>query len=203
MAWCLVARSGWDCGLPAGPQAVQASQQLRGCVCTFVRWVCGWASRAGLLSCWPGERACSPAPPGPQVWSITYHSWLTFVLLLWACLIWTVRSRHQLAMLCSPFILLYGLALCCLRYVWAMDLRPELPTALGPVSLRQLGLEHTRYPCLDLGAMVSPPGPPPAPSVVGVLQPRACVWVSGCVGVWVSPGPLAKPSIVAQSVFVE
>uniref|UniRef100_A0A452FL14 Piezo type mechanosensitive ion channel component 1 (Er blood group) n=1 Tax=Capra hircus TaxID=9925 RepID=A0A452FL14_CAPHI len=92
-----------------------------------------------------------------MVWSITYHSWLTFVLLLWACLIWTVRSRHQLAMLCSPFILLYGLALCCLRYVWAMDLQPELPTALGPVSLRQLGLEHTRYPCLDL--VMLPPSP--------------------------------------------
>ncbi|XP_036780134.2 piezo-type mechanosensitive ion channel component 1 isoform X4 [Manis pentadactyla] len=89
-----------------------------------------------------------------MVWSITYHSWLTFVLLLWACLIWTVRSRHQLAMLCSPFILLYGLALCGLHYVWAMDLSSELPTTLGPVSLRQLGLEHTRYPCLDLGAML-------------------------------------------------
>nr|XP_013001447.1 piezo-type mechanosensitive ion channel component 1 isoform X3 [Cavia porcellus] len=89
-----------------------------------------------------------------MVWSITYHSWLTFVLLLWACLIWTVRSRHQLAILCAPCILLYGLALCCLRYVWAMDLQPELPTTLGPVSLRQLGLEHTRYPCLDLGAML-------------------------------------------------
>ncbi|XP_006888832.1 PREDICTED: piezo-type mechanosensitive ion channel component 1 [Elephantulus edwardii] len=89
-----------------------------------------------------------------MVWSITYHSWLTFVLLLWACLIWTVRSRHQLAMLCAPFLLLYGLALCGLRYVWAMDLRPELPTMLGPVSLHQLGLQHTRYPCLDLGAML-------------------------------------------------
>ncbi|XP_034508792.1 uncharacterized protein LOC117800369 [Ailuropoda melanoleuca] len=100
-----------------------------------------------------------------MVWSITYHSWLTFVLLLWACLIWTVRSRHQLAMLCSPFILLYGLALCGLRYVWAMDLRPELPTTLGPVSLRQLGLEHTRSPCLDLGAMVSVP---PTPGCLGV-----------------------------------
>ncbi|XP_006531019.2 piezo-type mechanosensitive ion channel component 1 isoform X3 [Mus musculus] len=88
-----------------------------------------------------------------MVWSIMYHSWLTFVLLLWACLIWTVRSRHQLAMLCSPCILLYGLTLCCLRYVWAMEL-PELPTTLGPVSLHQLGLEHTRYPCLDLGAML-------------------------------------------------
>ncbi|XP_034378846.1 piezo-type mechanosensitive ion channel component 1 isoform X2 [Arvicanthis niloticus] len=88
-----------------------------------------------------------------MVWSIMYHSWLTFVLLLWACLIWTVRSRHQLAMLCSPCILLYGLTLCCLCYVWAMEL-PELPTTLGPVSLHQLGLEHTRYPCLDLGAML-------------------------------------------------
>ncbi|XP_053410849.1 piezo-type mechanosensitive ion channel component 1 isoform X1 [Nycticebus coucang] len=89
-----------------------------------------------------------------MVWSITYHSWLTFVLLLWACLIWTVRSRRQLAILCSPCLLLYGLALCGLRYVWAMDLHPELPTTLGPISLRQLGLEHTRYPCLDLGAML-------------------------------------------------
>ncbi|XP_040838170.1 piezo-type mechanosensitive ion channel component 1 [Ochotona curzoniae] len=89
-----------------------------------------------------------------MVWSITYHSWLTFVLLLWACLVWTVRSRHQLAMLCAPCVLLYGLTLCCLRYVWALDLRAELPTALGPISLRQLGLEHTRYPCLDLGAML-------------------------------------------------
>uniref|UniRef100_A0A670IVU7 Piezo type mechanosensitive ion channel component 1 (Er blood group) n=1 Tax=Podarcis muralis TaxID=64176 RepID=A0A670IVU7_PODMU len=63
-----------------------------------------------------------------MVWSITYHSWLTFVLLLWACLIWIVRSRHHFAMLCSPFILLYGIALCSLQYVWGMDLEPELKT---------------------------------------------------------------------------
>ncbi|XP_028930668.1 piezo-type mechanosensitive ion channel component 1 isoform X3 [Ornithorhynchus anatinus] len=89
-----------------------------------------------------------------MVWSITYHSWLTFILLLWACLIWIVRSRHHLAMLCSPFILLYGLALCSLQYVWAMDLEPELPTKVGFMSLHQLGLVRTRYPCLNLGAML-------------------------------------------------
>ncbi|KAK9392634.1 piezo-type mechanosensitive ion channel component 1 [Crotalus adamanteus] len=87
-----------------------------------------------------------------MVWSITYHSWLTFVLLLWACLIWIVRSRHHFAMLCSPFILLYGIALCSLQYVWGMDLKPELPTKVGFMPLEQLGLVQPPYPCLDLGA---------------------------------------------------
>ncbi|KAG8144214.1 hypothetical protein E2320_001317 [Naja naja] len=87
-----------------------------------------------------------------MVWSITYHSWLTFVLLLWACLIWIVRNRHHFAMLCSPFILLYGIALCSLQYVWGMDLEPELPTKVGFMPLEQLGLVRPPYPCLDLGA---------------------------------------------------
>lgn len=96
-----------------------------------------------------------------QVWSITYHSWLTFVLLLWSCLIWIVRSRHHFAMLCSPFLLLYGVALCSLQYVWGMDLAPELPTRVGFMSLEQLGLVRPKYPCLDLGAKVNPPFPIP------------------------------------------
>ncbi|XP_039995581.1 piezo-type mechanosensitive ion channel component 1 isoform X1 [Xiphias gladius] len=89
-----------------------------------------------------------------MVWSITYHSWLTFVLLLWACLIWILRARRHAATLCSPFILLYGLALCCLQYVWAMELQPELPNTVGTMSLRQLGLDRAQYPCLRLGAML-------------------------------------------------
>uniref|UniRef100_A0A8C9WAD8 Piezo type mechanosensitive ion channel component 1 (Er blood group) n=1 Tax=Scleropages formosus TaxID=113540 RepID=A0A8C9WAD8_SCLFO len=80
-----------------------------------------------------------------MVWSITYHSWLTFVLLLWACLIWMVRARRHFATLCSPFILLYGLSLCSLQYVWAMDLEQELPQNLGTMSLRQLGLDRLLY----------------------------------------------------------
>ncbi|KAI4888138.1 hypothetical protein NFI96_028501, partial [Prochilodus magdalenae] len=89
-----------------------------------------------------------------MVWSITYHSWLTFVLLLWACLIWILRARRHFAMLCSPFILLYGLGLCGLQYVWGMDLEPELPQQLGSMSLRQIGLDRADYPCLRLGAML-------------------------------------------------
>ncbi|MEE6517794.1 hypothetical protein FKM82_028272 [Ascaphus truei] len=90
-----------------------------------------------------------------MVWSITYHSWLTFVLLLWACLIWMVRNKRHCAMLCSPFILLYALTLCSLQYVWGMDLQPELPTRLGFMRLSQLGLVRAPYPCLNLGAMVT------------------------------------------------
>lgn len=98
------------------------------------------------------------------MWSITYHSWLTFVLLLWACLIWIVRNRHRFAMLCSPFLLLYGITLCSLQYVWGMDLVPELPTRVGSMSLEQLGLVHPKYPCLDLGAKVTwCPHPHPRP----------------------------------------
>ena len=58
-------------------------------------------------------------------------------------------------MLCSPFILLYGLALCCLQYVWGIELQPELPTTLGTMRLTQLGLDRVKLPCLRLGAMVS------------------------------------------------
>ncbi|KAM4767077.1 piezo-type mechanosensitive ion channel component 1 [Cyanocitta cristata] len=87
-----------------------------------------------------------------MVWSITYHSWLTFVLLLWSCLIWMVRSRRHFAMLCSPFLVLYAITLCSLQYVWAMDLSPELPTRISFMRLQPLGLVHPRYPCLALGA---------------------------------------------------
>ncbi|XP_016147715.1 piezo-type mechanosensitive ion channel component 1-like [Sinocyclocheilus grahami] len=89
-----------------------------------------------------------------MVWSITYHSWLTFVLLLWSCVIWMLRARQRFATLCSPFILLYGLALCCLQYVWALDLEMELPQHIGTMSLHQLGLDRAQYPCLRLGAML-------------------------------------------------
>ncbi|XP_041256393.1 piezo-type mechanosensitive ion channel component 1 isoform X5 [Onychostruthus taczanowskii] len=87
-----------------------------------------------------------------MVWSIMYHSWLTFVLLLWACLIWTVRSRRHFAMLCSPFLVLYAIALCSLQYVWAMDVVAELPTHISFMHLQPLGLVHHSYPCMALGA---------------------------------------------------
>uniref|UniRef100_A0A8C4W8E9 Piezo-type mechanosensitive ion channel component n=1 Tax=Gopherus evgoodei TaxID=1825980 RepID=A0A8C4W8E9_9SAUR len=43
-----------------------------------------------------------------QVWSITHNSWLTFVLLIWSCIIWMVRDRRRYAMCSSPFLAIYG-----------------------------------------------------------------------------------------------
>lgn len=58
-----------------------------------------------------------------------------FMLLLWACLICTTCSCHQLTMLGAPSILLCRLAQCGLHYMWAMEQCPELPATLNPVSL--------------------------------------------------------------------
>lgn len=65
-----------------------------------------------------------------------------------------VPGRRHAASLCSPFLLLYALVLVCIQYIWALELQPELPAAVGTMSLRQLGLVRAKYPCLRLGALV-------------------------------------------------
>uniref|UniRef100_A0A669AVJ3 Piezo type mechanosensitive ion channel component 1 (Er blood group) n=1 Tax=Oreochromis niloticus TaxID=8128 RepID=A0A669AVJ3_ORENI len=136
-----------------------------------------------------------------MVWSITYHSWLTFVLLLWACLIWILRARYST--LCSPFILLYGLALCCLQYVWAMELEPELPTTVGTMSLKQLGLNRTQYPCLRLGEA----GNDSVLKVLGgmVMSCYAKYWIYVCGGMFIMvsfAGKLVAYKIIYMLLFL-
>ncbi|XP_069469470.1 piezo-type mechanosensitive ion channel component 2 isoform X2 [Ambystoma mexicanum] len=57
-----------------------------------------------------------------MAWSITYHSWLTFVLLIWSCALWMIRDRRKYAMLSSPFMVVYGNLLVTLQYIWSIDL---------------------------------------------------------------------------------
>ncbi|KAM4705939.1 piezo-type mechanosensitive ion channel component 2 [Rhinophrynus dorsalis] len=66
-----------------------------------------------------------------MAWSITYHSWLTFVLLIWSCALWMIRDRRKYAMISSPFMVVYGNLLLTLQYIWSIDLRAELPEVLG------------------------------------------------------------------------
>ncbi|XP_075126814.1 piezo-type mechanosensitive ion channel component 2 [Leptodactylus fuscus] len=66
-----------------------------------------------------------------MAWSITYHSWLTFVLLIWSCALWMIRDRRKYAMLSSPFMVVYGNLLVTLQYIWSIDLPTELKDISG------------------------------------------------------------------------
>uniref|UniRef100_A0A670IJB7 Piezo type mechanosensitive ion channel component 2 n=1 Tax=Podarcis muralis TaxID=64176 RepID=A0A670IJB7_PODMU len=67
-----------------------------------------------------------------MAWSITYHSWLTFVMLIWSCILWMLRDRRKYAMISSPFMVVYGNLLLTFQYIWSIDLyENELPTVSG------------------------------------------------------------------------
>ncbi|XP_040209885.1 piezo-type mechanosensitive ion channel component 2 isoform X2 [Rana temporaria] len=66
-----------------------------------------------------------------MAWSITYHSWLTFVLLIWSCALWMIRDRRKYAMISSPFMVIYGNLLLTLQYIWSIELDPELSEVSG------------------------------------------------------------------------
>nr|XP_019964666.1 PREDICTED: piezo-type mechanosensitive ion channel component 2 isoform X3 [Paralichthys olivaceus] len=61
-----------------------------------------------------------------MAWSITYVSWLTFVFLIWSCMLWMVRDRRRYAMLSSPFMVAYGNLLIVLQYIWSFEGMPEI-----------------------------------------------------------------------------
>jgi len=67
-----------------------------------------------------------------QAWSIVYHSWLTFVLLLWANVLWMIPNQRKAMMRSSPFIVLYAELLLVAQYIYGMDLNNnELPTRVS------------------------------------------------------------------------
>lgn len=62
-----------------------------------------------------------------QAWSITYVSWLTFVFLIWSCMLWMVRDRRRYAMLSSPFMVAYGNLLIVLQYIYSFENLDPVP----------------------------------------------------------------------------
>ncbi|KAH8409601.1 hypothetical protein KR222_010130 [Zaprionus bogoriensis] len=92
-----------------------------------------------------------------MAWSIVYHSWLTFVLLLWANVLWMIPNQRKAMMRSSPFIVLYAELLLVAQYIYGMDLNnSELPTKVSTagINLQQIGFErpienHMR-PCVPL-----------------------------------------------------
>lgn len=77
-----------------------------------------------------------------QAWSITYHSWLTFVLLLWAMFMWMLPNQRKTMLRTSPFLVVYAEFLLVAQYIYGMNLTDnELPTQIQGLNLKQIGFE--------------------------------------------------------------
>ena len=84
-----------------------------------------------------------------------YHSWLTFVLLLWACMIWVTPFARAACMITSPYLVIYAEVLLLVQFVYGLDLNDEeLPMKAGEFDLEELGFKKWKYPCLHLAVQV-------------------------------------------------
>uniref|UniRef100_A0A8C9N3Q6 Piezo type mechanosensitive ion channel component 2 n=1 Tax=Serinus canaria TaxID=9135 RepID=A0A8C9N3Q6_SERCA len=110
-------------------------QQVRGGTSNL----CNWKS-ASVLFVNPSVDIFSSLSSFHQAWSITYHSWLTFVLLIWSCTLWMIRDRRKYAMISSPFMVFYGNLLLILQYIWSIELKNnELPQVSGFLKRKEPG----------------------------------------------------------------
>uniref|UniRef100_A0A673XM72 Piezo-type mechanosensitive ion channel component 2-like n=1 Tax=Salmo trutta TaxID=8032 RepID=A0A673XM72_SALTR len=90
-----------------------------------------------------------------EVWSITYNSWLTFVLLVWSCVIWMIRDRRRYAMMSAPFLAVYGTLLLLLSFLSGLRLRrDELYPGLPHAVLVDFDMAIYPAPCIHLGGKV-------------------------------------------------
>lgn len=78
----------------------------------------------------------------PQTWSITYHSWLSFVLLLSSCIIWMTPNSRQTCLNSSPILVLYAIMLVIGQYVYSLNLTDqELPVTVNSISISEIGFK--------------------------------------------------------------
>ncbi|KAF7992315.1 hypothetical protein HCN44_001640 [Aphidius gifuensis] len=75
-----------------------------------------------------------------MTWSIMYHSWTTFIFLLWALTLWMVPNKRASMMKCSPFIVFYGTILVIGGYIYSLNLtEDELPTVFWNIQMSEIG----------------------------------------------------------------
>lgn len=85
-----------------------------------------------------------------QTWSITFHSWLTFIYLMAACLIWIMPKKRQVCLKCSPLILIYAEVLLFIQYIYGFNLK-ELPSTIYEGwPLKEIGLVKYKNPAVAL-----------------------------------------------------
>ncbi|XP_031343893.1 piezo-type mechanosensitive ion channel component isoform X3 [Photinus pyralis] len=84
-----------------------------------------------------------------MAWSISFPSWLGFVLLLTANILWMVPNQRRAMLRFSPFLIFYAWLLLISGYIFSMDLTDEeLPQVANGVDLGIIGFEKVSYvPC--------------------------------------------------------
>ncbi|RZF34695.1 hypothetical protein LSTR_LSTR002777 [Laodelphax striatellus] len=87
-----------------------------------------------------------------MAWSITYHGWMTFVLLLWASAMWMMPNQRRAMLRSSPFLVFYAMILLIIQYVYGMKVREvEIPEEIKGFNMKQIGFEkHPDYPVTPL-----------------------------------------------------
>ncbi|XP_071959086.1 piezo-type mechanosensitive ion channel component 1-like [Antedon mediterranea] len=91
-----------------------------------------------------------------MAWSITYHSWMSFILLLWACACWIIPGSRKCALYSSPFLVFYTECLIIIQFVYGLNLtEEELPeTTDSGVNLNEIGLQKYEFPCTVLAVKI-------------------------------------------------
>lgn len=87
-----------------------------------------------------------------MAWSIMFHSWLTFVFLMWANIVWLCQDQRSFMLKTSPILVCYAMTLLLSQYIYGMNLtEAELPSNISEVNLRQIGLGRADgEPCVPL-----------------------------------------------------
>ncbi|TGZ63042.1 hypothetical protein CRM22_007115 [Opisthorchis felineus] len=79
-----------------------------------------------------------------MAWAVTYRSWLSFILLLSACIVWISPNSRAACLYASPLIVLYAIVLILIQYVYGLNLTTaELPKQVTPdgLEMAELGMK--------------------------------------------------------------
>ncbi|GBP31200.1 Piezo-type mechanosensitive ion channel component [Eumeta japonica] len=87
-----------------------------------------------------------------MAWSIMFHSWITFVFLVWANIVWLCPNQRSCMLKSSPVLVCYAMLLLIAQYIYGMNLtEAELPSNITEVNLYQIGFGRSvGEPCVPL-----------------------------------------------------
>ncbi|KER24443.1 hypothetical protein T265_07873 [Opisthorchis viverrini] len=93
-----------------------------------------------------------------MAWAVTYRSWLSFILLLSACIMWISPNSRAACLYASPVIVLYAIVLILIQYVYGLNLTTaELPQQVTPdgLEMEELGMKKWENSVGALGLQIT------------------------------------------------